>query len=421
MKIIGTNITYATRFFLSLCVCVSTGLTATSSQDSTIANGLLKALTPPAGTETTSLLQAVSGAKEVHFHVGNNPQTTPAQPQQQIQQPAARGFFAEFFIQHPILCISAVTATVGTGAYFIRSVLHKRRIEAEQTRLANLLTVQGRTLGTVQTGVSALKVEQTRQSSLLEAQSQILGTVQTGVNAVQAEQAEHGGLLRTQGEALRVVQASQALHGQQLTIQGRTLQELSETATNGFRANAANQEKNEQANQAIRSEVAAHKKETEAGFNALAHTVMQTEARIIDAQKQGLSKQQQWFEERFETGSEEQRELVNGVILAQGVANSRVDNLTHEVVGLRQEVSELRTQFSVAASDVHQIQSDLAEVLAIAKQVKPRSSSPHQRARSSSPQARPNTSRLLQVLNNNNSHQWVQQQVSSPFNLDEVE
>lgn len=310
MKTIGTNITYATRLFLSLCVCVSTGLTATGSQDAAIANGILKALTPPAGTETASLLNS---AKEVHFHLPSNSQATPMQAQQQTaQQPAPRGFFAALFIQHPILCITAVTATVGTGAYFIRSVLHKRRIEAEQTRLANLLVGQGQVLAAVQTtqaqhgqqltangqALQEVRTVQNQHGEMLAAQSeglrqqgQTLTLVQTGVSALQTGQIRQGELLTSQAQTMNTIQGTQA-------EQGRTLQSLATTVTDGFKANAVHQQKNDEAIAGLSSQM---------GQNTAAVTTLNSNiATFRTEQQQAFEKRKQ--EEAVARAENEKRE-----------------------------------------------------------------------------------------------------------------
>lgn len=376
MKTIGTNITYATRLFLSLCVCVSTGLIATGSQDAAIANGILKALTPPAGTETNSLLQAVSGAKEVHFHVGNNSQ--PAQPQPQtVQHPTHRSFAAEFIIHNPGLAIGTVGLIMAGTTYFVHSKLRQAknnaRVETGNTlRLFldqhNQQLLQSRAsqqsldqananIAAAQTVLGALQAGQIQQGEGLRQQRQTLAEVQTGVGVLQTGQIRQGELLTSQAQTMNSIQGTQA-------EQGRTLQSLATTVTEGFQASAANQQRNDATNQAMRSQMGtlgeeqrAHAQQTTKSFAQLfaqqKEQEQQAAQRATQSQlwKNSLEKQVQ----DIAGNNAQARQTLEGILTRTGELESTVSSIKHSQQTQGQQLSTMGEQLTNQSRQLNQV------------------------------------------------------------------
>lgn len=188
MKIRRNKMIDVTTVLLSCCLCVAPMLQAVdtaATSGAAVANSLLL----PPGNACT--LQQPSTQPQLVYLVPSQPAPQPAQPTVQ----SGRGFFSELFLRHPLLCISTVTATVGTGAYLIRSAIHKRRMETEQARLAREQTEQRDILREVQRS-------QNQTSTDISALNTGVNEVRTQVTAVQAEQARQAEALAAQTEAV---------------------------------------------------------------------------------------------------------------------------------------------------------------------------------------------------------------------------
>ena len=497
--IAGTNITYATRLFLSLCVCVSM-MAFGSEPDKKLSTNLLISIfrkscgatrdvadycvtkhpyvttvgvtiavytpvllygmnrqsvssttvpvnkssaqpQPERLSSTTTQSELLKPSPIAQPTLGKETLTTSAsdgvrpsgtlapdgQPKlitpQQSPAPSAgkMGFLAQCIITNvPGLAIASALSTAAVWAYRADVT---RRLRNIQSTIDNNHTVVTGQLDTL--GKRVIKNELNAKNRHT-ATTQQLNTLGRGLEATNAQatnyQAQTNQNFAKNQEAIgKVEQGVSSLNGQLKESEKQAALRAQEAETRAQERQKNNEAANLQFRQAqtntditlgrLQGDVAAHKRETEAGFKGLTTTVMQAKGDIITAQNQGFAQQKEWYEERFETGDEEHRQLAEKTVLELGTLRSRTETLEKTVGNLEGSVRELSSQVAVGGA---QMNAKLDELLTIARPMRPRSSSSKPKARSSSPQARPNASRLLQVLNQNNPRQcFVQQNVNS--------
>ncbi|MBS1986537.1 hypothetical protein JST99_01230 [Candidatus Dependentiae bacterium] len=120
MKIRRNKMIDVTTVLLSCCLCVAPMLQAVdtaATSGAAVANSLLL----PPGNACT--LQQPSTQPQLVYLVPSQPAPQPAQPTVQ----SGRGFAAEFFLQHPVLTITAIGTTVTAAFCATRLIMSNRR------------------------------------------------------------------------------------------------------------------------------------------------------------------------------------------------------------------------------------------------------------------------------------------------------
>lgn len=332
-----------TTVFLSCCLCVAPLLQAVdtaATSGSAVANSLLL----PTGTacKTIGTLQQppvqASTPPQLVYLVPSQPAPQPVQPTVQSD----RGFFAELFLRHPIVCISAITATVGTGAYLIRSAINRRR---RDDSINNQLTHHGQQLGTLVEG-------QRDQGRILTAVQRDLTQASTDIRGVNTSVTQVNG-------RVGAVQDEQTRQAAALAKQTTAIEELRRDVTAGFTST---------------NEQVSGLKQAFGTFTAEQHAAFEKREREErEAREKHNAHMEELFQEARQGNTEALKQLSEEMAVTAALANSRLEALEQGQATQREEFqadfSEIKDQLAGLRQDARQCTASINKALRRPNQV----------------------------------------------------